>query len=190
MQARHVVRRPVQGVSLIEVLVAILVVSLGVLAMSGMLATATRFGKTSEFRAVATMLASDMADRMRANKIGVSAGDYELLNAYDPPDSEPPNAPACVVAKACTAAELAAKDIADWDKALFYALPGGQGYVAADGTQNPPVAADIWVAWMDPAASENEKTFGSDQQHQECPPPFRMKDASLQPRCLYFRVSL
>ena len=61
------------GVSLIEVLVALLVVSLGILAMSGLLTNSTRYGKTSEFRAVATLLANDIADRMRANKAGVTA---------------------------------------------------------------------------------------------------------------------
>jgi type IV pilus assembly protein PilV len=157
------------GVSLIEVLVAMLVVSFGVLALSGLMAAASRLGKTSEFRAVATLLAADVADRMRANKIGVSS--YELLNAYDPPADAPPDANACAKPKECTPQELAAIDMADWAQALFHGLPGGQGYIAVDGTQNPPVAADVWVAWLDPKASENESTFGDDAgDHQECPP--------------------
>lgn len=176
------------GVSLIEVLVALLVVSFGILALSGLLASAARFGKTSEFRSVATLLASDMADRMRANKPSVALGNYEMLNAYDPPEAEPPDAPACADLAKCTTAELAAQDVAEWNQALFHGLPGGQGYVAADGAQNPPVAADIWVAWLDPEASKDEAEAGTDKTHQECPPPFR--GVAPQPRCLYFRVSL
>jgi type IV pilus assembly protein PilV len=65
---RRVVTRRQAGVALVEVLVAMLVVSVGVLAMAGLLATASRYGKTSEYRAVATLLAADMADRIRANK--------------------------------------------------------------------------------------------------------------------------
>lgn len=176
------------GVSLIEVLVALLVVSFGVLALSGLLASAARFGKTSEFRSVATLLASDIADRMRANKPSVALGNYEMLSAYDPPDAEPPDAPACNDLAKCTTTELAAQDVAEWNQALFHGLPGGQGYIAADGSQNPPVAADVWVAWLDPQASAEEEKAGVDNTHQECPPPFRDKDP--QPRCLYFRVSL
>jgi hypothetical protein len=79
--------------------------------------------------------------------------------------------------------------MAQWAQALYYGLPGGQGYIAADGSQDPPVAADIWVAWIDPKASENEEPAGdAGGDHQECPPSFRDKDP--QPRCMYFRVSL
>ena len=53
--------RPQSGVSLVEVLVALLVVSLGMLAMVGLLGTAARFGKTSELRSSATLLAQDKA---------------------------------------------------------------------------------------------------------------------------------
>lgn len=179
------------GVSLIEVLVAMLVVSLGVLAMSGMLGAAARFGKTSEFRSVATLLASDMADRMRANKAAVlykGVAYYDLLNPYDPPESPPPDAPPCGDPKACTPSELAAQDLAQWAQSLYYNLPSGQGYIAPDPSVNPPVAADIWVAWLDPVASEDEATAGSNQTRQECPPGFR--DLDPQPRCLYFRVAL
>ncbi|MEK8029395.1 type IV pilus modification protein PilV [Ideonella sp. DXS29W] len=186
---RRITVRRVRGVSLIEVLVAMLVVSFGVLALSGLMAAASRLGKTSEFRAVATLLASDMADRMRANKLGVNNGAYELLNAYEPPSDEPPDPVACAKKTECSPAELAAQDLAEWNQALYHSLPSAQGYVAADGSQTPPVAADIWVAWLDPKASENEDAFGSDSgSHQECPPGFRDKDP--QPRCLYFRVSL
>jgi type IV pilus assembly protein PilV len=185
---RSQVCKPPRGVSLIEVLVALLVVSFGILAMSGLLANSARLSKTSEFRAVATLLAADIADRMRANKPSVALGNYELLDAYDPPDSEPPDAPPCANADQCTTAELAAQDMAQWKQALFHGLPGGQGYIAADGALNPPVAADVWVAWLDPAASDSEAKADTDETHKECPPSFR--DTNPQPRCLYFRVSL
>jgi type IV pilus assembly protein PilV len=179
-----------RGVSLIEVLVALLVVSFGVLAMGGLLAASLRSSKTSEFRAVATLLASDIADRMRANKPAVALGGYGLQEAYAPPQSPPPDAPPCAVPAACTAAELAAADMAQWKQALFYGLPGAQGYIAADGGVNPPVAADVWVAWLDPAALAADQKASAQASHQECPPAFRVADIDRQPRCLYFRVSL
>lgn len=178
-------RRCEAGVSLIEVLVAILVVSFGVLAMSGLLTNSTRYGKTSEFRAIATLLANDIADRMRANIEGVTANNYVLAGEYEYLSGPPAADPKCSsAASPCTAAEMAAKDVADWKRALYFGLPGGAGYlsVSADHT-----AADVWVAWTDPAAVEEKLTSADGRE--ECPDVFA-GDASPRPRCIYFRVGL
>jgi len=186
------VLRKQMGVSLIEILVALLVVSFGVLAMSGLLGTASRAGKTSEYRGVATLLAADIADRMRANRPALNSGatppgnaaaydikdDWELME--DAPDAKP-----CGDKGAdCTAAEMAEMDKAEWKRALYFGLPNGMGYVSYSPDQN---AADVWVAWLDPVASSEEAKAGDDKgTHQECPDKFR--DQKPQPRCLYFRV--
>ncbi len=175
-----------RGVSLIEVLVALLVVSLGVLAVTGLQATAARYGKTSEFRAMATLLASDLADRMRANKVAASDGDYVLAGEYAPIESLP-DVPTCNIPNGCLKDEMAAIDIAEWRRALFSGLPGSDGYVSTS-VINTQVVADIWVAWLDPSASSNETKADSDddENKKECPPGFR--DLDPQPRCLYVRV--
>lgn len=173
------------GVSLIEVLVAMLVVSFGVLAVTGLQATAARYGKTSEFRSVATLLAADLADRMRANKPGVDLGSYSLANEYSPIDSMP-EVPDCAIDTACTETELAAIDIAEWRRSLFSGLPGADGFVATEAIGGRVVAADVWVAWLDPSASDDETKADTDDDRQECPPDFRGADP--QPRCLYVRV--
>jgi type IV pilus assembly protein PilV len=180
-------RRRVAGVSLIEVLVAMLVVSFGVLAMSGLLTNSARFGKTSEFRAVATLLANDIADRMRANMPGVTGGSYVLNTAFEWPPTEPTADNGCTQAVPCVGdngAALAAKDLADWQRALYFGLPAGAGYisVSADFT-----AADVWVAWMDPAAVE--ETAMADDGLKECPDAF-VNGLEPPPRCAYFRVGL
>ena len=176
------------GVSLIEVLVAMLVVSFGVLAMSGLLTNSTRYGKTSEYRAIATLLANDIAERMRANPPGVTGGSYALADTYELL-SEPPAAnDGCTQAAPCTGdngVAMAAKDLADWKRALYFGLPGGAGFISvqADGT-----SADVWVAWTDPSAVE-EKLAGGDNANKECPDAFA-GNASPRPRCAYFRVGL
>ena len=179
-------RRRHAGVSLIEVLVAMLVVSFGVLAMSGLLSNATRYGKTSEFRAIATLLANDIGDRMRANMPGVTGGSYALAKEYERLDSPPDADPSCVEGAPCTPAALAAKDLTDWRRALYFGLPGGAGYVSvsADGS-----AADVWVGWTDPGAVE--EAFAGDEEagRKECPDAFA-GNAEPRPRCVYFRVGL
>lgn len=178
------------GASLIEVLVAMLIVSLGVLAMAGLLATASRYGKTSEYRAVATLLASDMADRIRANKAALlTATDaYDMTDGYDNWSDEPDDPAACANVAACLDSEIAAQDRAEWARAVFNGLPGGAGYVAvgeamAGGAIQRNFTADIWVAWLDPDADST--LAGPDN---ECPPGFR--DLDPQPRCAFFRVGL
>ena len=138
-------RQGQRGVALIEVLVAILVVSLGMLAMAGLLSTSTRFGKTSEFRSVATLLANDLADRMRAN-FGSAAGTVYGQLTPKTLATGIPTAATCADANACTPAEMAAVDVAQWQAALFKALPNGTGYISANGDFT---LYDVWVIWRE-----------------------------------------
>lgn len=186
-------RRPHSGVSLIEVLVAMLVVSMGVLAVAGLLATASRYGKTSEFRAVATLLASDIVDRVRANKPAVDAatgGDvaaYNMVAGYDSWATKPDDFGGCAIVDSCTPAEIAQQDRAEWGQTVFNSLPGGAAFVQLADDPKAVPAADVWIAWLDPEASDDEAT-ADDGARFECPENFRSVDPA--PRCAYFRVGL
>lgn len=181
-------RTPQQrGVSLIEVLVAILVVSLGVLALAGLLGTASRYGKTSEFRSIATLQASGISDRMRANLAGANLGSYGLKNIALR-DAAPEAAPPCANVKVCLPEEMAAQDLAAWQAGLFAGLPQGTGYVAYDPGNR---TADIWLMWRDPSAvSGAEYLNASDDGRSACPPGFAVADGKDKPRCMFFRVGL
>lgn len=204
-------RAPQRGASLIEVLVAILIVSMGVIAMGGLLASSSRLGKASESRAIAGLLAADLADRVKANACGLTGqwidpanasvhcagiaanpGFYDLKSAFVVGGAAPSDAAACAVANDCTVAELAAIDVAQWRQALFYGLPNGAGYVAYDAAAKAAGGAgavDVWIAWLDPTAlSEGGYQDIDDMNLKTCPPDFR--GLSPQPRCMYFRVSL
>ena len=67
-------RAPARGFSLVEVLVAMVVVALGILALAGLLEAATRYSKMGELRSTAVLLANDIADRIRANPVGAAIG--------------------------------------------------------------------------------------------------------------------
>jgi type IV pilus assembly protein PilV len=186
----HTLNRRQRGVALVEVLVAMLVVSVGVLAMAGLLAMASRYGKTSEYRAVATLLASDMADRIRANKAALIADvtDYDVTNEYDDWGDEPAEPGECASASQCTPAEIAARDIAEWSQSVYGALPGGAGFVSVSevgdaGGPRRNYAADVWIAWLDPDADSGLPTAD-----RECPPAFQGEEP--QPRCTFFRMGL
>src|SRR5262245_49835341 len=88
MQLTRRMARRQAGASLIEVLVSILILSFGMLAMAGLHASSLRYGKMSQFRSVATQLAYDLSDRMRANALGAMGGAYNFTEAYDPQTAE------------------------------------------------------------------------------------------------------
>lgn len=188
-----VVTRRQAGVALVEVLVAMLVVSVGVLAMAGLLATASRYGKTSEYRAVATLLAADMADRIRANKRALidASTAYNIDDGYEDWSDEPGDPEDCASDTQCTPGEIAARDIAEWSKSVYGGLPGGAGFVSVEevnvvpGANRHNYSADIWIAWLDPDADK-----GMPAADGECPGGFVVEEGSPQPRCAFFRVGL
>lgn len=110
------------GFTLIEVLVAVLVLSIGLLGLASLQATSLRYNNDSSVQTQATFLASDMADRMRANVS--KAADY-------PAKSAAANAN-CYNAGGCTPDEMAANDVYEWNQALA-TLPAGQGTITSIG---------------------------------------------------------
>ncbi|ADC70728.1 type IV pilus modification protein PilV [Thioalkalivibrio sp. K90mix] len=111
-----------RGVTLIEVLVALVVLSIGVIGLAALQAQALQLNQGAYMRAQATNLAYDIADRMRTNR------EVALDGAYDT-DFQPP--PVCEAPEA--GGDLASADLAQWRMALACALPEGQGRIERDG---------------------------------------------------------
>lgn len=120
-----------RGLSLIEVLVAIVVLSVGLLAMAGLQLTGLRASQGAGLRAQAATLASDMAERMRANLADASNYDINFGDA------------------APGGTSVREQDIAEWLRQIA-ALPAGAGQIEVDmGTRT----ALISVRWDDTRAS-------------------------------------
>ena len=100
------------GYTLLEMLIAVLVISFGLLGLAGLQATALKNNHSAYMNAVATQLAYEMADRIRANK-GI---------AYDTV-SPPAAVPDCESA-ACSPATLAQYDVAQWRTKVSVELAG------------------------------------------------------------------
>lgn len=124
-----------RGFTMIEVLIAILVLSIGLLGLAGLQATGLRNNHQAYQRSIATQQVYDMADRMRANPAGVAAGAYDAINGI-------PANPGCT-GSACTPADIAAYDAAEWNSANAALLPSGAGTVAVAG----PDVFTIIVTW-------------------------------------------
>ncbi|MBP6336623.1 MAG: type IV pilus modification protein PilV [Vitreoscilla sp.] len=178
--------RAQRGASLIEVLVSILIVSVGIVSLAGLLAKSTQLAKASEFRSVAGLLAADMADRVKANIPAVTAGTYDMTPAALQAAAPGNAATACIsAAAACTSAQMAAYDLSQWQQTLFNGLPNGTGYLQYDAVGQ---AVDLWLAWLDPTAL----AVGNDEEYKNltsnCPAAFQALDP--RPSCMYFRVGL
>jgi len=114
------------GFSLVEVLVALLVLSVGLLGLAGLQMRGLQANQMSYLRSQATQLAYDISDRMRANLAGVTAGSYNSGAAAT-------DAALCETAE-CTSANMAQYDLKQWNDALAAQLPEGTGVVCLDDT--------------------------------------------------------
>jgi type IV pilus assembly protein PilV len=105
-----------RGVTLIEVLIAVLIFSIGLIGVAGLLVMSARSNHAAYLRTQVTFLAQSMADRMQANSIGVWRGNY---------DGTYPNGNAQDCTAGCTPQQLALHDQGAWSSQLLTFLPAG-----------------------------------------------------------------
>ena len=129
------------GFTMLEVLVAIVVLAFGLLGLAGLQADGLRNNTSAYLRSQATLMAYDMLDRMRANTQGVESGDYDNLLDATPTD------PDCISTDAgCAVAQIAQSDAYEWSQQLSTLLPSGQGRVIGNGSGS---IFSITVMWDD-----------------------------------------
>ncbi len=140
-----------QGFSLVEVLIALVIMSVGMLGIAGLYVQSLQAGRTSMFRHHAVTLAGDVADRIRANPLaGIAYIDPVGANNL------------CDLGAVCTAAEMAANDIFLW-KAQANGTPPGQGTLPGGdvtvvftpasfsvATGPVPPSYQITISWTEP----------------------------------------
>jgi type IV pilus modification protein PilV len=95
-----------RGSTLIEALVAILILSFGLLALGGFLTYAVQLPKLSGNRSVAVVAANDLVERMRANSSGSLSYVTSTFSATSTVPSSMPSGSTCSFPN-CTATSLA-----------------------------------------------------------------------------------
>jgi type IV pilus assembly protein PilV len=131
--SRRAGRAQQSGFTLIEVLVSVLVLSIGLVGVAALQGVSLKNTQSAFMRSQATALAYDLADRMRANVIAARTG------LYDPGTAA--TVAACKSATGCTAQDMAKNDLAEWNAAIATYLPMGQGFVCVDSTPNDGASA-------------------------------------------------
>jgi type IV pilus assembly protein PilV len=124
-------KRLQRGFTLLEVLIALVVLSIGLLGLAGLQTVSLRNTGVSTSRTIATQLAYDIADRMRANANGALSGAY--LQTVTTIGSAP-SATTCFSSAGCSAADMAAMDLYVWRSRLVRELNNGTGVVCRDGS--------------------------------------------------------
>ncbi|TAL83872.1 MAG: type IV pilus modification protein PilV [Rhodanobacter sp.] len=147
------IKKANRGFTLIEVLIAMLVMSLGLLGVAATLITAMHSANSNYLKQQAVQSTYDMADRMRSNFLVASipnAGNPYVTGPSAPGATAP--TPDCT-ATACTGSAMAAYDVWQWKEALKNTLPGGLGSItvvpAATGNK---ALVTITVQWSDQPA--------------------------------------
>lgn len=207
MRAFSILRRPAyrwpaaqRGATLIEVLVAVVILATALLGMAGLTSSSIQYNQSSRTRATGLSLVTDYAERARANVAGFA--DYAYTAAYNPgvrttATSDPTAAPdACQVdtttptnpVNTCGSA-IADYDQRQWLTNVANRLPGGTAYVTTELTPAPagidglpPTRIlNIWLIWHGVTSEAGLK--------QICPAGANIGDLRAV-NCMYFRITL
>ena len=121
---------------MVEAMVTVLIFAIGLLGVIGLQTLALSSTTISNQRNDATVLALDMADRMRANLGAVRSGVGFGYDIAAPATSacRATYADAVAVPVSCTIDQLAADDLYDWQTQVQQSLPNGSGVVCIDST--------------------------------------------------------
>jgi type IV pilus assembly protein PilV len=156
------------GFSLVEVMVALVVISVGLLGIAKMQALALSSTSNARGRSLAALEAASLASTMRADRsywtsvtadpnvavttapTGFTASDTALVA---------PSA-GCNTASACTTpAQLAAQDVTDWATALSTAIPRGTATINCTvATATVPTSCRIRLTWTENLVQTNTAT--------------------------------
>lgn len=161
-----------RGVSLIEVLVAVMIFSIGLVGLAGLLIMATRSNQAAYLRTQVVYLAHNMADRMSANPMAVWDGSYN--NNYPTATSVTTN---CDASSSCTPDDLATHDMQMWSTQLATFLPSAKATIKCDSGSagftpssaqfgmRPPYGGNciMTINWSERLAGDQQHSYATTQ---------------------------
>lgn len=133
------------GGSLIEVLVTMIIVSLGLLGQAGLISLSSKANNTAFMRTQATLLADDILERLRLNRALAVAGSFNVNYAVS---GSGPSA-------SITGTAIQNIEIRSWKLNIEQALPSGDGQVSVDGGGN----VTINIIWSEVVKTASDGTI-------------------------------
>jgi type IV pilus assembly protein PilV len=171
-------RKRQTGASLLEVLIAMLVMSYAITGIALLMAATLQHSQTSLYQLVALQAATELAEAMRANTDGFMADAYGKTDTYSSTRAAA-TVPNCAAPARCSSSEIASIDKAQLANRLRLSLPGGDFQMLRNGSR-----ADIWIMWLEPTSTASMVSGTA---------PCRAWAISAGgdlPRCLYLWVAL
>jgi type IV pilus assembly protein PilV len=148
-----------RGSILIEGMVTVVITAVGLLGIVALLLSGITSSNKSLYRTTAVHMANEIAERMRANVVGVKENAYvgagnNSINCRASAASSTPSS--------CSPIDLAAYDVHDWKTQIARFLPGGSGTVT--NINNAPWAAnqnqyEITVSWLEDKTNSTQMNF-------------------------------
>jgi len=135
-RAAGVFRGRTRGFSLIEVLIAVLILGIGLLGVASLQVVGLQNNQGAYVQSQATTLAYQITDAMRANRQAAVGGSYNIGMGANAP----------------TGTSVAAQDLQDWVFNVRELLPDGQGAIRV--TANGEVR--VQIRWLDERTEEDE----------------------------------
>ncbi|GAB2584368.1 type IV pilus modification protein PilV [Nitrincola alkalisediminis] len=145
-------QRRQKGATLLEVLIATVVISIGLLGLAGLQVKSVQNNYNAYVRSQASLLASDLAERMRAAP--QQTADTYLINSF--PNLAEFNALDCGTVDNLDL-DTAAKDLLQWRRSVFCLLPEGNARVTRSALNNNVINIDI--RWSDPRSGNATETL-------------------------------
>lgn len=192
------------GFSLIEVLVSIVILSLGLLGLAGLFNYSISSSKNANSRMAAALLVADFAEMVRANPDGfdpnIATSKYDrLIPSFNPNDSsfidlrtDVCTFPNCSNSTVATSS-LAKNDMDRFRNRVRTSLPAGDMQATRVGNTNQ---IDVWIVWAEgKGTNSNEPEINNpdpEANSDNCPTSISLQNPppNPYPRCLYTRVAL
>jgi type IV pilus assembly protein PilV len=122
------------GFTLLEIMVAVFVLSIGLLGLVHLQVVTLKSTQSADFKTQASILATDMLNRMRANKDSTYGGNYNIALADNSPN----------------VTTIADQDIVEWRNNLQSQLPGGTGAIACPAfVALTTYVCTVTITWTD-----------------------------------------
>jgi type IV pilus assembly protein PilV len=149
------------GTTLIEILIAVVVMAAGLLGLAGLQMNSLQYQKSSSSRSEAAQAVYDLGERVRANwpltGVANAAADrannearYTFTRTYAGAKAEVPAIVTACSTGTCTAQQIATNDFAEWLRNIQRRLPGGAGSVTPVLNNPAPFSAfDVVVMWQE-----------------------------------------
>jgi type IV pilus assembly protein PilV len=156
MKNRTRIHTRMAGVSIVEALVALVIISVGMLGIAGLYLASLQAGRSANLRMQAVNLATDMADHVRSNK--------RAMALYKASATDKGTQHDCATVT-CTPTLIAENDIYNWKQAISASLPAnanGQLTYTDVADLKPerkePDRCEVLVTWRE-AGSDVDSTY-------------------------------